>query len=91
MADMSIRNVSDLDEGARRFLEAFLGRQLAEEEQVTVIALPARPAPSGNQRRAAAVRLSKSLKATSESAAGIPKQELEALIDDAADHVRGRR
>jgi hypothetical protein len=91
MSDILIRNVRDLDQGTRGFLEAFLGRELAEEEQVTVMALSARPAPSGEERKAAAARLSENLKAMSESAKGIPKQELEALLDEAVDHVRGRR
>ena len=91
MSDISIRNVRDLDQGARGFLEAFLGRKLAEEEQVTVMALSARPAPSGEERKAAVGRLSGSIKAMSERAKGIPQQELDVLIDEAVDHVRGRR
>jgi hypothetical protein len=91
MSDIAIRNVRDLEEGVRGFLEAFLGRELAEEEQVTVMALSVRPAPSGEERKAAVAHLSASVKAMSERANEIPKQELEALIDEAVDHVRGRR
>ena len=46
MAEIAIHNVRDLGEDARRALEALLGRQLAEEEQVGVTALAARPAPT---------------------------------------------
>jgi hypothetical protein len=91
MSDILIRNVRDPDQGARGFPEAFLGRELAEEEQVTVMALPARPAPCGEERKAAVARLSESVKAMSERAQGIPQQEMEALIDEAVEQVRGRR
>ena len=91
MAEIAIRNVRDLGQDARRALEALLGRRLAEEEQVSVAALAARPAPLGEERRIAAERLKESLKAMSESARAIPSDELESLIDEAMDEVRRRR
>ena len=57
MADIAIHNVRDLGQDARRTLEALLGRRLAEGEQVSVTALAARPAPSGDERRIATERL----------------------------------
>lgn len=91
MQEISIHNVRDLGQEARRALEALLGRTLAEEEQVSVTALPARPAPLGDERRIAAERLLDSLREMSDSAKGIPPDELESLIDEAMDDVRGRR
>ena len=91
MAEIAIHNVRDLGQDARRALEALLGRRLAEEEQVSVTALAARPAPSGDERRITAERLKESLKAMSESARAIPNDELESLIDEAMDDVRPRR
>ena len=91
MAEIAIHNVRDLAQDARRALEALLGRRLAEEEQVSVTALAARPAPSGEERRTAAARLLESLKTMSESAKAIPGDELESLIDEAMDDVRRRR
>jgi len=91
MAEIAIHNVRDLGQDARRALEALLGRRLAEEEQVSVTALAARPAPSGDERRIAAGRLQESLKAMSESARAIPSDELESLIDEAMDDARRRR
>ena len=75
---------------ARRALEALLGRRLAEEEQVSVTALPARRAPLGDERRIAAERLKESLRAMSQSAKAIPGDELESLIDEAVDDARRR-
>ncbi len=91
MAEISIHNVRDLGEDARRALEALLGRRLGEEEQISVTVLPPRPAPSGEERRIAAERLSKTLEAMSERAREIPAEELEELIDAAMDDVRRRR
>jgi hypothetical protein len=91
MAEIAIHNVRDLEQDARRALEALLGRRLAEEEQVSVTALAARPAPSGSERGTAAARLLESLKTMSESAKAIPSDELESLIDEAMDDVRRRR
>ena len=89
MQEMSIRNVSDLAADARGVLEVLLGRRLAEEEQVTVLALPARPAPSGSERQIAAQRLFESLNDMSDRARAVPEDEMEALIDEALEHVRG--
>lgn len=72
-------------------LEALLGRQLAEEEQVGVTALAARPAPTGDARRIAAEMLSETLKEMSNRADRVPGDELESLIDEAQRDVRRRR
>jgi len=91
MAEMAIRSVRDLGEDARRALEALLGRQLAEEEQVGVTALAARPAPAGDVRKIAAERLSESLREMSERAKSLPRDELESLIDEAVNDARRLR
>jgi hypothetical protein len=91
MAEIAIRNVRDLGEDARRTLEALLGRRLAEQEQVSVTASGARPAPSGDARRIAAARLSDGLKEMSERAKSIPDEEFESLVDEAMSGVRRRR
>jgi len=91
MAEIAIRNVRDLGGDARRALEALLGRRLAEEEQVGVTALAARPAPTGDARKIAAGRLSESLREMSEKAKAVPHDELESLIDEAVKDARRRR
>ncbi len=88
MAEITIRNVRDLGEDARRTLEALLGRRLAEEEQVSVTALAARPSPTGDSRRLAGERLHKNLREMSERAKKVPQDELESLIDEAVNDVR---
>ena len=91
MQDVLTREVRDLGADARSILETMLGRKLAEEEQVTVMAFPPRPVPPEDERRIAAQRLSETLNAMAECAREIPKDELEALIDEAMEHVRPRR
>lgn len=91
MPEILIHNVRDLGHDARLALEALLGRKLAEEEQVSVTALPAHPAPSGDERRIAAERLFETLRETSEAARAVPHDELESLIDEAVNDVRHRR
>jgi hypothetical protein len=90
-SDIRIRNVSDLRADVRAALEVLLERKLAEDEQVSVVALSPHPAPSGDARQAAARRLSETLKVMDESARAAPREELEALIDEAVDRLRGRR
>ncbi len=68
--------------------EALLGRQLAEEEQVGVTALGARPAPSQDARKIAAERLSETLREMSEKARAIPSDEFDLLVDEAMNEVR---
>jgi hypothetical protein len=91
MAEIAIRNVRDLGEDTRRAVEALLGRRLEEEEQIGVTALGARPAPAGDAHNAAKKRLLESIETMSESAKGIPADELDALIDEAMDDARRRR
>jgi hypothetical protein len=91
MQDVQTRVVRDLGADARSILETMLGRKLAEEEQVTVMAFAPRPAPPEDERRIAAQRLSETLDAMSECARHIPEREMEALIDEAMEHVRPRR
>ena len=91
MQDVLTREVRDLGADARSILETMLGRKLAEEEQVTVMAFPPRPAPPEDERRIAAQRLSETLDAMAERARDIPEDELEALIDEAMEHLRPRR
>jgi hypothetical protein len=91
MPEIAIRNVSDLTEDARRALESILGRQLAEGEQVGVTATRAHAAPSGDARKLAAERLSKSIKEMSENAKSIPGDEFDSLVDEAMNEIRPRR
>lgn len=91
MAEIAIHNVRDLGQVPRRALEDLLGRRLAEEEQVGVTAMAARPAPSGDERRIAVERLRESLKTMSERARAIPSDAMESLIDRTMEDVRRRR
>jgi hypothetical protein len=72
-------------------LEALLGRRLAGEEQVSVVALGARPAPLGEARKIAADRLADCVQERSRKAGSIPQAEFDSLADEAMTGVRPRR
>ena len=87
---MSIRKVRELPVGAKRAVEQLLGRTLRKDEEVSVMAFPPHPAPVRKERKALARRLAKVLDKAANKAKGIPRQQLEAAIQEATRNVRNR-
>jgi hypothetical protein len=90
MQTISTRRADELGTAARAAVEDLLGRKVADEEQVTVMAFPAESA-EGPNRVKAVQKLIESLDSTAASARHIPHDEMEALIDEACEHVRHQR
>ncbi len=79
MENIAMRQVKDLEPAAKRWLQKLLGRKLREDEEVTVVVRPARTD-----------RLEEVMDRMAEKAKHVPEHELEALIDEAMNHVRRR-
>lgn len=92
MATSKVHQVQDLTVDDRHTIERLLGRPLKEEETVEVTA-PSRPyvikpAPVGVERERAFAALLRTMREISSQAAGVPEEEINALVDEAIIEVR---
>ena len=88
MQTISVRRANELGNAARSAVESLLGRKVADEEHVTVMAYPAPTAESEPDRKAAVRNLIEDLDSMAASASHIPDEEMDALIDEAIRHAR---
>jgi hypothetical protein len=77
-----------LGDAARSAIESLLGRKVADEEHVTVMAYPALPSEGEPDSKAAVRELIEDLDSMAASASHIPDEEMDALIDEAIRHAR---
>jgi hypothetical protein len=91
MQTISVRRAKELGNAARSAVESLLGRKVADEEHVTVMAYPLQPAEGEPDRKAAVRDLIEDLDSMAASASHIPEEEVDALIDEAIRHTRHRR
>ena len=89
----SIHKARDLSPDLRRAAEALLGRNLQEDESISVRAFKdtVKEAPTGEARAEAFRRLRARIEQTAARAPGVPEADIDALIDEAVDHVRHHR
>ena len=89
MQTITTHRADELGDAARTAVESLLGRKVADEEHVTVMAYPA-GAAAEPVRKAAVREFIEDLDSMAAQASTIPPEDLEALIDEAARHVRHR-
>ncbi len=86
MHDGALRKVAELSLDTRLAMERIIGRSLLEDEVIAINVY--KPAPSGQAREDASRRLLERIDQTAQRAKGVPEEEIDAAIDEAADHVR---
>jgi hypothetical protein len=86
MQNGALRKVTELSPDTKHAMEGIIGRSLREDEAVSINVY--HPAPSGEARKEASRRLLKRIDQTAEKVRGIPEEEIDAAIDEAADHIR---
>ena len=86
MHDGALRKVAELPRDTRLAMESIIGRSLLEDEVIAINVY--KPAPSGQAREDASRRLLERNDKTAQSAKVVPEEEIDAAIDEAADHVR---
>ena len=86
MENGALRKVTELPADARNAMEHLLGRSLREDEAISINVY--KPTPTGEAREEAARRLLERIDQTAQRARGVPEAEIDAAIDEAADHVR---
>jgi hypothetical protein len=90
----SIHKARDLSPDLRRAAEALLGRNLQEDESISVRAFKGdtvKEAPTGEARAEAFRRLRARIEQSAARAPGVPEADIDALIDEAVDQVRHHR
>ena len=91
MQTISVRRADELGDAARSAVESLLGRKVADEEQVTVMAHAAPESNRMSDRQVAVQELFKSLDNLAASASPIQDEEMDELIEEAIQHVRNRQ
>ena len=90
MQTIFVRRADELGSAARTAVEGLLGRKVADEEHVTVMAYRAGGAAGEPDHKAAVQDLIEDLDSMAAKASHIPPAEMEVLIDEATRHVRNR-
>jgi hypothetical protein len=90
MENVSIHWARDLPASTRSAIEALLGRELRDDEEVSVMSFRPHPAPSGDERRLSAERLRGALGRLADKAVDVG-DEFDAAVDEAMNHIRPRR
>lgn len=91
MENVSIHWARDLPASARSAIEELLGRDLRDDEEVSVMSLCSLPAPSGDERRLSAERLKGTLDRLADKAGDVGGDEYDAAVDEAMNHIRPKR
>lgn len=87
MQDLSIHKTRELPASAKEVLEKLLGRQLADDEEISIWASRPHEAPVGEARKAAWRQLDRHLDHMASKTGG-EAGELEELADEESDRVR---
>lgn len=88
MDKVAIRSVHELDPLAKAWLQTLVGRELRDDERVSVRVFTVRPAPPPAARQAAGARLDQLLDKMAANMKDIPEEEFEAAVDEAMKAVR---
>ncbi len=91
MQNVSIQKASELPKAVRSAIEQLLGRPIDADEEVSVAAFPPQQIPPAEDRAAVAKSLEAFLNRRAEKVRDVSDEEIDARLDEAADHVRHSR
>ena len=91
MQNVSIQKAGELPEIVKSAVERLLGRSVAPDEQISIVALPPQQVPPAEDRAQAARGLEALLNRRAEKVRALPEDVIDAAIDEAANHVRHSR
>jgi len=91
MQNLSIIRTADLSPAAKEVIESLLGRQLRNDEEVSIWASNPHEAPTGEARRDAWKKLNQHLDVMASKADRTPTDELEKLVDEVSADIRHGR
>jgi hypothetical protein len=84
----SSHNARDLSPDARQVVEQLLGRQLAEDEQISILAYKLHEPATADDKQAALDTLRKYWSRMDEKTKDIPEEEMDEILDEAMRSVR---
>ena len=88
MQNVAVRKVRDLDAPARKWFVSIFGRDLQDEEEITLTVYPPHSLPLLGERGAAAVRMDRVLDKAADNLRDFSDSDYEAAVDEAMEHVR---
>jgi hypothetical protein len=88
MANVLIHRADELKPQTRAAVEAELGRRLADDEDVSIMAFALHDAPTGEDLKAARQGLEKYLKRADSLGAGVPEGDAEEALGEALRNAR---
>jgi hypothetical protein len=91
MQNVAIHRASELPSDIKSAVEELLGRSIAADEEISVVAVPPQQAPLSANRAAVARQLEDFLNRRAEKVRDDSDEELDSAIDEAVDHVRHSR
>ena len=86
MHDGALLKIAELSADTRHAVENILNRRLQDDEAIAITVY--KPAPTGAARDEATRRLRERIDRTGRMAQGAPEAEVDAIIDEAVEHVR---
>ena len=91
MGNVSIQKAGQLPESVKSAVERLLGRPIAPEEEISIVAVPPQQVPPAEDRAQVARKLEALLNRRAEKVKDIPDEAIDAAVDEAVDHVRHSR
>lgn len=88
MSNIAVRRVRDLDEPARQWIARLFGRDLDEDEEITISVFPPHPGPTAAVREQAAARLDRILDKAAQNLEAVSDREFEAAVEEAQQQAR---
>ena len=91
MQNVSIHKASHLPEAVKSAVEQLLGRSIAADEEISVVAVPPQQVPPPENRAAVARNLEAFLNRRAAKVRDVPEEEIDAVVDEAVHYVRHSR
>jgi len=91
MQNVSIHKASHLPEAVKSAVEQLLGRSIAADEEISVVAVPPQHVSPPEDRASVSRNLEALLNRRAAKVRDVPEEEIDAVVDEAIDHVRHSR
>ena len=91
MQNVSTQKAHELPGVVKSAVERLLGRSVAPDEEITIVAVPPRQVPPAENRAQVARKLEALLARRAEKVKDIPDEIIDATIDEAVNQVRHSR
>ncbi len=91
MQNVSIRKAQELPANVKSAVERLLGRSVAPDEEISIVAVPPQRVLPAEDRAQVARQLEALLNRRAKKVADVPEEVIDAAIDEAVNHVRHSR